>query len=317
MADKTVVVIGASGFIASWIVKKLLKRGYKVRGTVRNPDDVGKVEHLLALPGAKERLSLHKAELLDEGAYDQAVDGADYIIHSATPVNIPKFEDPYKEVIDPTVEGTLGPSTEAVIFSNRFIDKKEDAVVDESWWSDSEFSLQNEWYDVAGKTLAEKSALDFAKSANFDVVSIMPSCVIGTMLQKCVSSVPWSNNQIQMLLKGIDPEDERKAVIRMCIDVEDVATAHILAVENPSAEGRYLTSGCTMNNDQLALFLSKHHPEFTSVVKPPMDGKNEKTFMKPTFKLSTQKVQNLGLRFTPITKSVKKAVESLKQMNKI
>jgi hypothetical protein len=34
---KTVCVTGASGFIASWLVKLLLERGYTVRGTVRDP----------------------------------------------------------------------------------------------------------------------------------------------------------------------------------------------------------------------------------------------------------------------------------------
>jgi FlaA1/EpsC-like NDP-sugar epimerase len=36
-AGKTVCVTGASGFIASWLVKSLLDLGYTVRGTVRNP----------------------------------------------------------------------------------------------------------------------------------------------------------------------------------------------------------------------------------------------------------------------------------------
>jgi len=34
---KVVCVTGASGFIASWIVKFLLQRGYTVRATVRDP----------------------------------------------------------------------------------------------------------------------------------------------------------------------------------------------------------------------------------------------------------------------------------------
>jgi cinnamoyl-CoA reductase len=33
----TVCVTGAAGFIASWLVKRLLERGYTVRGTVRKP----------------------------------------------------------------------------------------------------------------------------------------------------------------------------------------------------------------------------------------------------------------------------------------
>jgi len=34
---KLVCVTGAAGYIASWIVKFLLQRGYTVRATVRNP----------------------------------------------------------------------------------------------------------------------------------------------------------------------------------------------------------------------------------------------------------------------------------------
>jgi cinnamoyl-CoA reductase len=34
---KTVCVTGAAGYIASWLVKLLLEKGYTVKGTVRNP----------------------------------------------------------------------------------------------------------------------------------------------------------------------------------------------------------------------------------------------------------------------------------------
>ena len=33
----TVCVTGAGGFIASWLVKRLLEQGYIVKGTLRNP----------------------------------------------------------------------------------------------------------------------------------------------------------------------------------------------------------------------------------------------------------------------------------------
>ncbi|EOY09744.1 Pleiotropic drug resistance 3, putative [Theobroma cacao] len=38
-SSQTVCVTGAGGFIASWIVKLLLEKGYTVKGTVRNPVD--------------------------------------------------------------------------------------------------------------------------------------------------------------------------------------------------------------------------------------------------------------------------------------
>ncbi|CAN1812186.1 Cinnamoyl-CoA reductase 1 [Linum perenne] len=61
---QTICVIGAGGFIASWMVKLLLEIDYSVKGTIRNPDDP-KNSHLRELEGASERLTLCKADLLD------------------------------------------------------------------------------------------------------------------------------------------------------------------------------------------------------------------------------------------------------------
>ncbi|XP_050154019.1 phenylacetaldehyde reductase-like isoform X2 [Malus sylvestris] len=85
---KTVCVTGASGYIASWLVKLLLQKGYTVKATVRDPNDPKKTEHLRSLDGAKERLHLFKADLLEEGAFDAAVDGCQGVFHTASPVLI-------------------------------------------------------------------------------------------------------------------------------------------------------------------------------------------------------------------------------------
>ena len=49
-------------------------------------DDPRKMEHLLALDGAKERLHLFKADLLEEGSFDSLVDGCKGVFHTASPV---------------------------------------------------------------------------------------------------------------------------------------------------------------------------------------------------------------------------------------
>ena len=64
-AAPVVVVTGATGFIASELIKQLLEKGYTVRGTVRSLQNKGKVQHLeklgQAMPG---HLTLHEADLL-------------------------------------------------------------------------------------------------------------------------------------------------------------------------------------------------------------------------------------------------------------
>ncbi|KAJ0037736.1 hypothetical protein Pint_23949 [Pistacia integerrima] len=146
---KVVCVTGASGYIASWLVKLLLEHGYTVKATVRYPDDP-KVKHLHALDGANERLHLFKANLLEEGSFDSAVSGCEGVFHTASPVII-SAKDPQAELIDPAVKGTLNvlrsclkvqsvkrvvvtSSIASVLFNGKPLNP--DVVVDETWFSD-------------------------------------------------------------------------------------------------------------------------------------------------------------------------------------
>ena len=48
--------------------------------------DPKKTKLLLSLSGAKERLHLFKANLLEEGSFDSVVDGCDGVFHTSSPV---------------------------------------------------------------------------------------------------------------------------------------------------------------------------------------------------------------------------------------
>ena len=106
-----VLVTGANGFIASWIVYILLNRGYKVRGTVRNAKNKEKHAHLLNLPGASERLELVEFDILNTSVEDLSkyVEGCTYIIHTASPVEISGLSKKEEEskIVQPAIEGTL------------------------------------------------------------------------------------------------------------------------------------------------------------------------------------------------------------------
>lgn len=51
--------------------------------------DVEKVGFLWEMNGAKERLKVFKADLLVEGSFDEAIQGADGVFHTASPVLVP------------------------------------------------------------------------------------------------------------------------------------------------------------------------------------------------------------------------------------
>lgn len=69
-------------------------------------DNEKKTAHLRALPGAKERLELVKADLLTEGSFDAAVDGVDGVFHTASPL-YDNMTDPYVKNPKPNLLSVL------------------------------------------------------------------------------------------------------------------------------------------------------------------------------------------------------------------
>ncbi|KAH7865909.1 hypothetical protein Vadar_013001 [Vaccinium darrowii] len=196
-AGKVVCVTGASGYIASWIVKLLLDRGYTVKATVRSLSDPTKTDHLLSLHGAKERLQLFEANLMEEGSFDSVVDGCEGVFHTASPCVL-EVSNPQEELIKPAVKGTQNvlcscvkvPSIKRVVvtssiasvaFNNR--PKNPDVVIDETWFSDPVYCEQSKLFYHLSKTLAEDAAWKLSRVNGIDLVTINPGFVIGPLLQ--------------------------------------------------------------------------------------------------------------------------------------
>ncbi|KAK1354474.1 hypothetical protein POM88_047730 [Heracleum sosnowskyi] len=137
IAEKTVCVTGASGFIGSWLVRLLLDRGYTVHATVKNLHDENETKHLQVLEQHEShRLRLFQIDLLD---YESIV--------KATPCIIDEVVDPEKEILGPAIRGTkyvlmaakeLGVRRVVITSSNAAI------IPNQNWPADSSdpFSLQ-------------------------------------------------------------------------------------------------------------------------------------------------------------------------------
>lgn len=244
------VVTGATGYIATELVKQLLERGYAVRGTVRDPHASLKLKELVtladALPGSIEFV---RANLLEKGSFDEAVKGADVVFHVASPF-ILTADDPEKDIVRPAVDGTenvlravakADPRPRRVVVTSSVAaivgDRSKTAanyVYGPDDWNESS-TIDKEPY-LLSKTLAERRAWELAKELDIEVVTVNPSFVLGPVVSQ--SGAGTSRGVFTKLLQDKSPNGEARLV-----DVRDVALTHIRAAEEPKAKGRYIISG--------------------------------------------------------------------------
>ncbi|CAH8384004.1 unnamed protein product [Eruca vesicaria subsp. sativa] len=313
---KVVCVTGASGYIASWIVKLLLLRGYTVKATVRDPKDQKKTDHLLALDGARERLQLFKANLLEEGSFEQAIDGCVAVFHTASPVKI-TATDPQAELIEPAVKGTINvlktctkmssvkrvilTSSMATLLSPKF-PLGPNVLLDETTFSDpSVCEKEKQWY-ILSKTLAESAAWQFAKDNNLDLIVMNPGLVIGPILQ------PTINFSVDVVVDFIKGKNTLNRRYHRLVDVRDVALAHVMALETPSANGRYILDAPIVTTEDIEKTLREFFPDLC------ITHENEDIDLKSmTYKVNVEKVKSLGIEFTPTETSLRDTVLSLKK----
>ncbi|KAF9683060.1 hypothetical protein SADUNF_Sadunf05G0172800 [Salix dunnii] len=274
---ETVCVTGASGFIGSWLIMRLLEKGYTIRATVRDPDNTKKVKHLLELPKADTHMTLWKADLSVEGSFDEAIQGCTGVFHVATPMDF-ESKDPENEVIKPTVNGVLdimkacakAKTVRRIVFTSSAgtvdVEEHKKPVYDESCWSDLEFVQSVKmtgWMYFVSKTLAEQAAWKFAKENNMDFISVIPPLVVGPFIMQ---SMPPSLITGLSLITG---NEAHYGIIKQgnYVHLDDLCMAHIFLFENPKAEGRYICSSHNATIHDLAKLLREKYPEYNVPAK--------------------------------------------------
>jgi len=223
-----------------------------VRASVRDPSDPAKSKHLTQLAGAKERLELVKADLLDEGSFDKAVEGCVGVFHSASPFVLSGITDHEKQLLQPAIQGSLNvlksaaksktirrvvltSSMAAVGFNGGKLPETH-VYTDADWSYEEHLRSKGIWYPLS-KTLAEKEAWKFVaeNKPSFDLIVVNPTLVIGPLLQPSLNT---STGIYLEYLNGKKTEIPNSSM--SFVDVRDVANAHLICFENAEASGRYV-----------------------------------------------------------------------------
>ncbi len=268
--DKTkpVLVTGATGYVASWLVKRLLEEGLTVHAAVRNPQK-DKVAHLDELaqksPGI---IRYFKSDLLEEGSYAEAMKGCELVFHTASPF-ITVVADPQRDLIEPAVKGTGNvlltakktPSVKRVVVTSSCAAIYTDAIecheapkgmLTEDIWNTTA-SIDYQPYSHS-KTLAEMKAWEIAGSqSQWDLVTINPALVMGPPLNP-QATTSESFRILKQMGDGTFKRGAPKLGIGL-VDVRDVADAHFEAGFKPDANGRYITVAQSTNFYDMAQVL--------------------------------------------------------------
>ena len=256
--DKNVPVMmtGATGYVAGWVVKMLLDEGMTVHAPVRDPHNPKKLKYLDRIaeksPGG---IIYFKADLLDRGSYAEAMAGCQIVFHTASPFKI-DVADPQKELVDPAQLGTRNvleevnrtPSVKRVVLTsscaaiygdNADLKQTPHGIFTEEIWNTSS-SLDHQPYSYS-KTVAEKEAWKInEKQEHWDLVVINPSFVIGPGIN------PYATSESFKIIKQFGDGTMKSGAPRVgfgVVDVRDLAEAHFKAAFTPEAQGRYIISG--------------------------------------------------------------------------
>jgi nucleoside-diphosphate-sugar epimerase len=262
--------------MGSWIVRRLLEEGHTIRGTVRDPDKESGLEHLHKLtshhPG---RLTLAKADLLDDGAFEAPMQDCELVVHNASPFIIAGIKDPDRQLVQPALTGTRNvlsavdrtPSVKRVVLTSSVAAVYGDAeeaervsggVFTEEHWNTTS-SLDHQPYSYS-KTVAEREAWRIQQGQDrWDLLTLHPGLVLGPSLT--TASASTSLAVMKQFADGTMLAGAPDLYFGV-VDVRDVAEAHVRAGFAPEAKGRYLINTDTVSLPQIGRILRRRFGEF-------------------------------------------------------
>lgn len=263
-SQKVVLITGANGHIGFRVLVFALQAGYKVKAAVRTQDKADRISAARSIRELEPKDDLafcFVPDLLQPGAYNEAVKNVDFIIHIASPIESGITPDKYEtHLIQPAIGGTLGiltaaqksPTVQRVVITSSIV-----ALIP---WHDLQeaetdrvFNEESRIDDVSGpyKSESEAYAASKARALNattrfmeeekpsFDVVHICPSWVLGK--DELVTDVKYitvgTNGSVMRQVLGVNQET---ATPSTSVHLDDVAVAHVNALDPSIPSGSCL-----------------------------------------------------------------------------
>ncbi|KAL1751107.1 hypothetical protein FB107DRAFT_222671 [Schizophyllum commune] len=343
-APAKVLVSGANGYIAMWVVRTLLEKGYSVRGTVRSSAKGAYLSNYFRSYGDKFELAIVD-DITKEGAFDEAVKGVDAVEHTASPFHF-RADDP-QELIGPAVNGTRsilnsilknGHSVKRVVVTSSvaaILESRSGPVVftDKDWNQQSIDEVEKLGKGAsaaakyrASKTLAEKAAWELYNAnkgkIQWDLITINPPFVFGPAIHEVdkaaalnTSALDWYKTVVEEDAGG-KSEQALTTQASCWVDVRDLGQVHELALSKEAAsEKRVIASAGPFTWQDFIDAASKVKPN--GLTNHPKLAKGAVNTPKPD-KINvnydtTTVTKDLGFTFMSIEQSTKDTLEDFEK----
>lgn len=332
-SEQTILITGASGFVASHIIHEFLAAGYNVRGTVRSASVISSLG--VAQGALATRLSYAIVPNVSApGALDEALKGVSGVIHTASPF-ILSPKDNEEDLLKPAISMTTSvltaaaayPEVKRVVVTSSFA-----SIVDilaglrpgynytESDWNPVTYpeavaATNGAFAYCASKKLAEEAAWKWVEEhkPSFTLSTICPPWVFGPSINP-ITNMEHMSESTELVWKLINGSSKTVPEIDFAgfADVRDVAVAHLKAFENEAAGGQRFLVGTHFDYQSAANTIRKDFPELKERVPEGTPAVLQAAYVVDGSKAKRE----LGVNYTPLEVTMRDTVRELLEAEK-
>ncbi|CAF0914583.1 unnamed protein product [Adineta ricciae] len=344
--SKTILVTGANSFISGWIIKYLLEKGYRIRGTVRFQ---AREQHVLeGIPNAyRDHISFVYINDIANDSFDEAVQGVDGIIHVASPLplNTTNVE---KDLLLPAINGTQNILKSAHQYNRNHQHQIRRIVITSSFAAvfDHNHGLrpgysysEKDWCPLtyeqavaakddphvayrASKACAERAAWQFVEKEkpSFTIATVCEPMVFGPSISgfKSIEDIRSSNSILWSIVSSGTDAQIPKTRVPLEVDVRDVAYVHVAALERTTdTNERYLIAAEAWSNQRLVDIIHQSSA-ISKTIKDttPIGVKGQKS--PEHYAIDSSKAQReLGVTYIPFEKTVEDLMAQFAELKKM
>ncbi|CCH46697.1 Dihydroflavonol-4-reductase [Wickerhamomyces ciferrii] len=298
---QTVLITGATGFIATYVIKLLLEQDYIVIGTVRTME---KGDNFVKNFQNDNFSYVIVPDLTDSKQHFEQIlqshPEIEIVLHTASPVFPRYYKDAEQDLILPAINGTknlLESVTKYGLNVKRLVYTSSDSAIhsvnregqnlveNEDSWNDVEWVRGNSkdidavtGYDVS-KTYTEREVWEYSsKNPNVKVSVINPAYVFGPQLfDETVHELNYSSDLLGSLVTNGNGDDYKRLKGGF-IDVRDVAKAHLFAFQRDNTINKRLFLNETTFTEQTLLdIVNAKFPSLHDKVPKGVPGSDKET----------------------------------------